>query len=222
MEQQTQGDAAPSMVGVGVEAAARAGEHTPAPEHPMLEDAIAQVQGGLDLKVQEIRDDRRLTPDQQRAQITDLWNRVSAVYPDIIKTYERVLAQDVETTENGLFYVIPSDRDSVRSAYNDLHDRVSFLREQGQFEEAREELERFAVRARRTGDRALRTAAGHLACELGEESLRDAWLSTSEEKQAAWNRLVEARKKEEHFKDPHENFWLKMTRPVTLKKPEEA
>jgi hypothetical protein len=218
MEQQ---ETAPNMVAAGVEAAAQTQEGVPAPDHSMLEDAIAQVQGGLDLKVQEIRDDRRLTPSEQRAAVTDLWNRVSAVYPGIIKTYERVLAQDVETAENGLFYVA-TERDSVRSAYNELHDRVSSLRQAGEFEEAREELERFAVRARRTGDRALRTAVGHLATELGEESLRDAWLATSEEKTKAWNRLVEARKKQEHFNDPQERSWMRMTRPITLKKPEEA
>jgi len=224
-EQQTQGDAAPNMAAVGVEAAAQAGEHAPAPDHSMLEDTIAQVQGGLDLKAQEIRDDRRLTPNEQRAAITDLWNRVSAVYPDIIKTYERVLAEKVESAEQGLFYIIPSNRASVRAAYSDAYDRTALGFESGDAEgiqHAREELERLWSRAIRTGDREAQHAIGQLALERGIGKLRDSYLATSEEKTKAWNRLVEARKKQEHFNDPHENFWLKMTRPVTLRKPEEA
>ncbi len=208
-----------NMAAVGLEAAAQA--QGQAPDHSLLEDAIAQVQGGLDAKVQEIRDDRRLTRDEQRAKITDLWNRASAAYPQILKNYERVLAEDVDKAEHRLFYVA-TDRDSVRSAYNDLYDRVKPLRQAGQFEESREELERFAVRARRTGDRALKTAVGHLATELGEGGLRDAWIAASEEKTKAWNDLNEAQTKLEHFKDPHERMWMRMTRPSTLRKPEEA
>ena len=134
-----------------------------------------------------------------------------------------MLSEDVEKAENRLFYVGgESLRDSVRSAYNDLHDRVKPLRQAGRFEEAREELERFAVRARRTGDRALRTAVGHLATELGEDSLRDAWLAGSEEKTKAWNDFTEASKKLEHFQDPVGRLDMTLGSPITLRKPEEA
>jgi tetratricopeptide (TPR) repeat protein len=211
----------PNMFAASVEMAAEEEQAEPI-EHSLLEDMIAKAQAGLDEKVEEIRSDKRLTREEQRAQISILWDRACAAYPEGLKAYERVLAQDVEDAEDRLFHVGVSERDSVRSAYNDLHDRVSFLREQGQFEEAREELERFAVRARRTGDKPLATAVAHIACELGEEHLRDRWLSSSQEKQAAWDRLVEARRKQEHFNDPQERSWLRMTRPVALIKPPEA
>jgi len=222
-EQQTQGDAAPNMVAVGVEAAAQPQEA--AVQHPMLEDAIAQAQTGLDFRVQQIKDDRRLTPTEQRAKITDLWNRVSAAYPEILKAYERVLAEDVEKAEQGLFYIIPSNRPSVRAVYNDAYDRTVLGFESGDAEgiqHAREELERLWTRAVRTGDREAQHAIGQLAIERGIDKLRDSYLATSEEKSKNWERFVGASRKQEHFNDPHENFCLKMTRPVTLRKPEEA
>jgi hypothetical protein len=103
-----------------------------------------------------------------------------------------------------------------------VYDRVSFLRGVMQFEEAREELERFAIRARRTGDTALRTAVGHVATELGEEDLRDAWLATSEEKTKAWQKFAQAREKLDHWQDPRERMVMQMTRLITLQKPEEV
>jgi hypothetical protein len=220
MEQQ---QAAPNMAALGAEAAIQAGEQ--APDHSLLEGAIAQVQTGLDLKVQEIRDDRRLTPDEQRAKITDLWGRVSEAYPAVLKAYERTLSEDVEKAEQSLFYILPSNRASVRAAYNDTYDRTVLGFESGDMEgiqQAREELERIWQRAVRTGDRELQHAVGQLAIERGIDKLRDAYLQSSEEKSKFWGRFVEARKKLEHFQDPRERLHMNLTRPITLKKPEEA
>jgi hypothetical protein len=191
-------------------------------EHSLLEDLIAKAQTGLDEKVEEVRSDRRLTKEEQRAKISILWDRAAAAYPEALRHYEEVLSQDVEKAEDRLFHVGVSERSDVRSAYNDLYDRLSFLREAGQFEEASEELKRHGVRARRTGDRSLATAVAHIATDIGEERLRDAWLATSEEKQRAWQALVEAQKKLEHWQSPQERHWMRMTRPITLKKPQEA
>jgi hypothetical protein len=221
MEQQ---QAAPNMAALGAEAAVQAAQEQ-APDHSLLEGAIAQVQTGLDLKVQEVRDDRRLTRDEQRAKITDLWNRVSEGYPEILKNYEQVLEEDVQKAEQSLFYILPSNRASVRAAYNDTYDRTVLGFESGDMEgiqQAREELERIWQRAVRTGDRELQHAVGQLAIERGIDKLRDAYLQSSEEKSKFWGRFVEARKKQEHFNDPRERLHMTLTRPITLKKPEEA
>jgi hypothetical protein len=220
MEQQ---QAAPNMAQQGVEAAVQAREQ--APDHSLLEGAIAQVQTGLDHKVQEVRDDRRLTPEEQREKITDLWNRASEAYPEVLKNYERVLEEDVEKAEQSLFYILPSNRASVRAAYNDTYDRTVRGFESGDMEgiqHAREELERIWQRAVRTGDRELQHAVGQLAIERGIDKLRDAYLQSSEEKSKFWGRFVQARKKQEHFNDPRERLHMTLTRPITLKKPEEA
>jgi hypothetical protein len=224
MEQQ---QAAPNMAQQGVEAAVQAREQAaeyPA-EHPELEGAIAQMQGGLDLKVQEIRDDRRLTPEEQRAKITDLWNRVSEAYPQVIKNYERMLSENVETAEKSLFYITPANRQSFRSAYNDAYDRTAPGFDSGDMEgiqQAHEELERLWQRAVRTGDRELRHAVGQIAIERGMDNLRDVYLATSKEKSQAWGRFTEARKKQEHFNDPTERLHMNLMRPITFRKPEEA
>jgi hypothetical protein len=154
--------------------------------HPVREDAVAHLKDALDQRVEEIRSDRRLDKGEQRQKLTDLWNRISEDFPRLLETYERTLTEQVERAENRLFYVA-TNRDSVRSAYSDVESRISFLREAGLYQEASEELEKFAVRARRTGDRALQTAVGHVATELGYEGVRDAWLATSKEKTEAWH-----------------------------------
>jgi molecular chaperone GrpE (heat shock protein) len=233
MEQQTQNNGAPRIAEEAEVSGAQQPMQQPVQQteaqqvdHSFLEDAIAQLQGGLDLKVQEVRDDRRLTKEEQRAKITDLWNRASAAYPEILKSYERKLREDVDEREQSLFHVPLSLRDSVRAAYSDARDRTEAPFMSGEadgVEYAREELRRLFGRAVKTGDRALETALGQLAIERGgPEEVVTSYLGRSEEKTAQAQRLAEARQKLAHWQDPQERNWMRITRAITLVKPEEA
>src|ERR687894_128112 len=96
MEQQTQNDAVPRMA-----------EESAAPNH-----------------VEEVRQDRRLTKDEQRQQISDLWERASNFHANMFGTYEKTLEERSAEQERAVFHVISSRQDSVRSAYNDVYDRT--------------------------------------------------------------------------------------------------
>jgi len=190
-------------------------------EHPEFEAMNRRLQKGLDLRAEEVRGDRRLTKAEGRAQITDLWNRVSDYHATTFKAYEAILEDRAAAQEQAVFYTFPPQRDSVRSAYNDLYDRTS---SSGDAEglNAREELERHWERGVRTGDQALMTAVGHLATEKGWEGQRDKWLATSQERTEAWQRYGEARTKLANWRDPQERMLGRLTGKWSLAKPPEA
>jgi len=200
--------------------ASEAGQHEVA--HPEFEALIQKVQKGLDAKVEEVRQDRRLDKGEQRQQITDLWNRVSEYHASTFKAHEEILEERAADQERAVFYVFPPQQDSVRAAYNDLHDRTSSSGDAEGAAHAREELERLWERAVRTGDNALMTAVGHLATERGMEGLRRAWLATSQERTEAWGRYAEARTKLGDWQNPQARMWGNLTGRYTLKKPPEA
>ncbi len=189
--------------------------------HPEFEAMNRKLQKGLDLRAEEVRQDRRLTKAEGRAQITDLWNRVSDYHATMFGTHEEILEDRAATQEQAVFYVFPPQRDSVRAAYNDLYDRTS---SSGDAEglNAREELERHWERAVRTGDRALMTAVGHIATEKGWEGQRDKWLATSEERTEAWQRYGEARTLLANWRDPQVRMLGRLTGRWSLTKPPEA
>jgi HSP90 family molecular chaperone len=60
-------------------------------EHPEFEAMIQRVQRGLDAKVEQVRQDRRLDKGEQRQQITDIWNRVSEFHATTFKAHEGIL-----------------------------------------------------------------------------------------------------------------------------------
>ena len=169
-----------------------------------------------------MRQDRRLNKGEQRQQLTDLWNRVSEGQARLFKAYEEILADRAAEQEKGVFYVFPPQRDSVRSAYNDLYSRTEGTGDAEGLKNAREELSRQWDRAVRTGDQALQTAVGHIATERGWEGLRGAWLATSQERTGAWGRYTEARTKLANWQDPQARMWGNLTGRYALKKPPEA
>jgi len=200
--------------------AREAGQHEVA--HPEFEALIQKVQKGLDAKVEEVRQDRRLTKAEGRQQITDIWNRVSEYHASTFKAHEEILEDRAAEQERGVFYIFPPQRDSVRSAYNDLYSRAEGAGDADSRIHAREELQRQWERAIRTGDKALQTAVGHIATERGMEPLRDAWLATSQERTAAWGRYAEARTKLADWQSPQARMWGNLTGRYALKKPPEA
>jgi hypothetical protein len=190
--------------------------------HPEFEAMIQRVQKGLDLRAEEVRQDRRLTKAEGRKQITALWNRVSEGHASLLKTHEAILEDRAAEQERAVFYVSGTQQDSVRSAYNDLYDRTGSSGDADSRIHAREELERLWERAVRTGDKALMTAVGHLATERGMEPLRDAWLATSQERTEAWGRFTSARTKLANWQDPQARMWGNLTGRYALTKPPEA
>ncbi len=191
-------------------------------EHPEFEAMNAKLQQALDAKVEQVRADRRLDKGEQRAQITDVWNRVSDYHESTLKAHEELLADRAAEQERAVFYVFPPQQDSVRAAYNDLYDRTSSSGDAEGAAHAREELERLWERAVRTGDNALMTAVGHLATERGMEGLRRAWLATSQERTEAWGRYTEARTKLANWRDPQARMLGRLTGRWSLAKPPEA
>jgi tetratricopeptide (TPR) repeat protein len=191
-------------------------------DHSELTGAVAKLQNELDRRVERVKADRRLDKTEQLMQIRETWDEASEVRARVMEAYEKQLEERSARAEHSLFHVIPANRDSVRQAYNDVYDRTQALRKAGQFEEAREELERLWERAIRTGDRALETAIGQLAIERGEEKLRDAYLARSPEKARAWQRYGEARTKLDHFNDPQQRFFGNIAGGFSLRKPPEA
>ncbi len=189
---------------------------------PEFEAMNQKLQKGLDLRVEEVRQDRRLTRPEQRAQITDLWNRVSEYHATTFKAHEEILEDQAATQEQAVFYTFPPQRDSVRSAYNDLNRRTEGTGDADSRIHAREELERQWERAVRTGDTALQTAVGHIVTERGMEPLRDKWLATSAERAEAWERYGEARKRLANWKDPQARMLGRLTGRWSLQKPPEA
>ena len=194
--------------------------------HPELEGAVRKIQNSLDARVQMIRDDAGIDPTEKRLRIREQWQKAEDVHRQVMDRYEAQLDETSAERERALFHVGTREmQDSVRSAYSDLYDRTIYGLGSGETEGvayAREELERLWERALRTSDRALQVAVGHRATELGMAEIRDAWLATSEEKSKAWGRYVEARTKLDHFKNPQEVAWARMTRGWSLRKPEEA
>jgi hypothetical protein len=191
-------------------------------DFPEFETMIQRVQKGLDLRAEEVRQDRRLTKGEQRAQITDLWNRVSDYHERMLKAHESGLADRVGEQERAVFYTFPPLRDSIRAAYNDLSTRTTSSGGAEGAIHAREELQRQWERAVRTGDTALQTAVGHIATERGMEPLRDQWLATSAERTEAWQRYGEARTKLASWRDPKERMMGTLTGRWSLAKPPEA
>ena len=219
MEQETN----PNMLMAGLEAAAQGGEEPI--EHPEFDKQIASLQAKLDMKAEEIRTDARLDTGEKSRQIQHLYNEAKEAKQVFEKRYEQQLAEESAEAEKKVFHVIPSERDSVRAAYDSVYNAVSLGFDSGDSEginQAREELERLWERSIRTGDRALETAIGQLAIERGETQLRDAYLSRSKEKSAAWERYVEARRKLADFQNPQERAWRNITGAWALKKPPEA
>jgi hypothetical protein len=209
---------------LGAQPEAQPGD-THGPDHSLLTEAVAELQAKVDQGVELIKSDRRLDKTEIRQKITRLWERATDAHAALMKAYEQQLEETADERLRSLFYVIPSNRDSVRQAYNDVYDRTQpgFMSGTGDgIESAREEMERLWERAIRTGDRALETAIGQLAIERGNEKLRDAYLSRSEEKTGQWQRYGEARTKLEHWQNPQERMWMRLTRAITLRKPEEA
>ena len=183
------------------------------------------MQASLDARVDQVKEDRRLDKNEQRLKIQDTWNEATDVHARVMKAYEHELEARATQAEQGLFHVIPANRDSVRQAYNDVYDRTvpGFQSDDGERrEESREEMERLWERAIRTGDKALETAIGQLAIERGDEKHRDAYLARSPEKTGAWQRYGEARTKLDHFKNPQERFWGSIAGGFSLRKPPEA
>jgi hypothetical protein len=191
-------------------------------EHPELEAMNQKLQKGFDAKVEEVRADRRLNKAEARAQITDLWNRVSDYHERMLKAHESGLEDRAAEQEKAVFYVSGTQQDSVRSAYNDLYARTSSSGDADSRIHAREELQRQWERAVRTGDNALMTAVGHLATEKGWEGQRDKWLATSQERTEAWQRYGEARTKLANWKDPQARMLGRLTGKWSLAKPPEA
>lgn len=172
-----------------------------------------------------IRNDASIDTTEKYLRIREETHKAEDVYQRVFKAYEHELEAAAESALQNLFYVTPSNRDSVRAAYNDVYDRTQLGFSSGDMEgiaHAREEMQRLWERAVRTGDRELQTAIGHLAAERGMHELRDKWLATSEEKTRFWQRYNEAGRKLQNFQDPQESFFNKMTRGWGLRRPPEA
>jgi len=207
---------------VAVEAAVQGDQQEQVIEHPRYEKAIAALQRELDRRAEQARNDAELDAGERHRKINALYSHAQDLRGEIAKRYEAQLAEEAESHVQKLFYVTPINRDGVRSAYNDVHDRISFLREVGQFQEAREELERCWTRALRTGDKPLEIAVGQLAIEIDDPKLRDAYLSRSDAKRRAWDRYVTTAKQLENFRDPKERAWGAITGGFALLPPPEA
>ena len=219
MEQETN----PNMLMAGVEAAAQDGEE--AIEHPEFDKQIAGLQAKVDMKAEEIRTDASLDDGEKSRQIQHLYNEAKEAKQVFEKRYEQQLAEESAEAEKKVFHVIPSERDSVRAAYNEVYNATTLGFESGDGEGisyAREELERLAERAVRTGDTALAKAVFHVATERGEQSLRDRYLASHPEKQRAWEDYTAKRRKLADFQNPQERLWRNLTGSWALRKPPEA
>jgi len=225
-EAQTQEASVPRIAEESEESSLREARRSEATQrevaHPEFEAMNEKLQQALNAKVEQVREDRRLTRPEQRQQITDLWNRVSEYHATTFKAHKEILEERAADQEKAVFYIFPPQRDSVRAAYNDLYSRTEGTGGAEGLKNAREELERQWERAVRTGDNALMTAVGHIAVERGWEGLRDAWLATSQERTEAWGRYAEARTKLANWQDPQARMWGNLTGRYALKKPPEA
>jgi hypothetical protein len=193
--------------------------------HPDFEKGMAQLQQGLERRAELIRNDQTIDSTERRIQMQELWDKAVEARAQLTEIYERQLEEDSADIEKRVFYTIPSERDSVRSAYNDVYDRTALAYESGDADgisHAREELERLYERAERTGDSALLKAVFHIATERGEHALRDRYLATHPEKHKAWTDYVSTRQRLAHCKDPGERLWGSLTGSWMLSKPPEA
>jgi hypothetical protein len=197
-------------------------EEQAAIEHPELDKEIGNLQAKIDTKAEEIRQNASLDEGAKIRQIERLWNEATEAKGVLEKRYEQQLTEEVQEAEQKVFHVSSSLVDSVRAAYSDIYDRVIPGLDSGEAEgiqHAREELTRLMDRAVRTGDKALETACGQLAIERGINTVRDAYLSRSEEKTKAWHEFAQAREKLANFTDPQERFWRNLTSAAGLKRP---
>lgn len=183
-----------TMTESGDDAAKVAAAEREAATHPEYENAVLKVQRALEERCEQARRDPTLAPAERQDTIRWNWNQATETYRHLREAYERQLEADVEQKENALFKVDHHLRSDVRSAYELVYRAAS-----GPGEQAREELQRYADRARRTGDRALEIAVGHLSIERGVAELRDPFLAASRERQKAWEEYNHARKKQDSF-----------------------
>jgi hypothetical protein len=177
------------------------------------------------MKAQEIRSDESLDEGAKIRQIQYLWNEATEAKGVLEKRYEDQLSEQCAEAEQRVFHVIASERDSVRSAYGDVYDRVVPGLDGGEVEGiqyAREELQRLMERAVRTGDRALEHAVGQLAIERGVDAVRDSYLARSPEKTKAWEDYNAAAHKLANFRDPQECMWRNLTGASSLTRPPET
>jgi len=179
-----------------------------------------QVQARLDQEVAQIRDDRRLTRDEIRAQIQGAWEAAQKSYSEALAGHTRQLEEDVVEREKEVFAVSPAVRSSVRQAYADAYDRTSFFYEAGDPDAAREELERLLIRAERTGDTEMQTAIYHILVERGEQDLRDRFLAYRPAEKKRWDAYVASRQNLAEFSDPI-NMLGQTLADGGLKQPEE-
>jgi hypothetical protein len=216
-------EATTNMFAAGVEAASPA-EQAPTLEHPQFDKEISNLQAKIDLKAEEIRSDTSLEDGAKIRQIEQLWNEATEAKGVLEKRYEEKLSKQVAEAEKSVFHVITTERDSVRSAYSDVYDRVVHSLDSGEVEGiqyAREELERLMQRAVRTSDRALEQACGQLAIERGVDAVREDYLSRSPERAKAWEDYNMAAARLANFRDPQERMWRNLAGPSHLTRPAE-
>lgn len=171
--------------------------------HPKLEKVIGLIQGKLDEQAEGIRNDETLNATQRVEAMRELWDAATAAHHNAIELYKLNLVQEVEKHEAGLFRVPQAERDSTRNAYEMIRG-TTYGFDGGDLEgiaEAHEELERYAERARRTGDRALARAVAHIAIERGIGDLRDAYLARDKDAAFHWQRYTDARLRQMDFED---------------------
>jgi hypothetical protein len=182
-------------------AAQAAAAEREATTHPEYENAVIGLQRALEERCEKARQNSSLDPGQRHDAIRDHWHEATEAYGQLREYYEGQLQAGVEERENDLFKVEHHSRSDVRDAYEIVYSATrgfdSGSREG--MEQAREELGRYAERARRTGDKALQTAVGHIAIERGIADLRDAYLSASKERTRNWELYNRARIKQDSF-----------------------
>jgi hypothetical protein len=203
----------------GVEVAAEAAgvgsfaeETPPEADHSLYWTHQKKAQEGYNQKAELVAQVQDPTERKRAAEV--LMDRAAEASEELEGWYTAQLQSEVDKYEKKLFFTIASERDSVRSAYSDILDRVSFAQMTGEgmgTEERNEALEEIYQRALRTGDRSLQKAAYHYALENGIASVRDRYLSGSEEKSAAWREYNIARRRLDNWQDPLEASGRRMT-----------
>jgi hypothetical protein len=185
----------------GADGAAVVAAEREATTHPQFEGAVIKLQTALEERCEKARQDSSLDPVERHDAIRGHWHEATETYQQLREYYEGQLQEDVEEREKDLFKVGRDSASDVRNAYEVVYGATkgfdSGTREG--MEQARQELERYADRARRTSDAGLQHACGHVAIERGIADIRDAYISSSSGRQKAWEEYNHARRKQDSF-----------------------
>jgi hypothetical protein len=198
---------------------AEAGEHT------LFEQATKKVQSIMDQKVEKIRTDETIDDHERHLRIREEYTKAEGIMAQARAAYENELRLDVEESEKGLFQADNHSPSAVNAAYERVFEATrpfDFGTYEG-MEHAEAELERYAERARRTGDQALEIAVAHIAIERGLDGIRDTYLASpgNKERMRAWERFNAARAKQEDWEDKHANFERTLRGVGILQRPPE-